>query len=337
MRTIVMFVLGSVLSLTVIALAVIDPTLPTSAAPPRAALLRVTISPVLPTQVILDGHVADSGGLSWLKVSAGTHFVCFSHVEGWTEPACQIVEANNGAITPVTAEFTQRGSLRVVTSPGVPSQITVDGNPADDWAMWTDLPTGPHRVCFGKVRGYDPPTCQDVTLRAGAQTEVTGKFTVNRRAVGQSGVGLLRATTSPSLPSQLLISLPGANQYIADSWGLNGLELAPGTYTVIFTHVQGFIEPSPRQITIAPGSVVTVVGTFTKAGNLRVLTWPPAPGTILVDGVPRDDWSLSTDFPVGIHTVCFGPAAGFSTTPACQNVTVSAGTSTTITGMYGYG
>jgi hypothetical protein len=134
-----------------------------------------------------------------------------------------------------------------------------------------------------------------------------------------------------------LISLPGGNEYIADSWGLNGLELAPGIYTVIFTHVPGFIEPSPRQVTIARGSTVNVLATFKKEGTLRVRTWPPAPGTILVDEVPRDDWSLSTDFPVGTHKVCFGPAAGFSTTPACQTVTVSAGAITTVTGVYGYG
>ncbi len=37
--------------------------------------------------------------------------------------------------------------------------------------------TGLHRVCFGPVAGYTAPACQDVTLSAGVQTDVTGTCT----------------------------------------------------------------------------------------------------------------------------------------------------------------
>jgi hypothetical protein len=297
-------------------------------------LLRVVSSPAQPTQILLDGQIADSWGLTWLKLLAGSHTVCFAHVDGYTEPGCQSVTVNPGTTTTVTGTFTQRGSLRVITSPAVPSQISVDGNPTDDWGMWTDVPAGSHTVCFGAVAGFNPPGCQTVTVTAGALTTVTGTFTSNPSALGQSGVGSLRVMTSPALPSQVTIKPSAGSPYIADTWGLTWLELAPGSYTVSFSHVTGWNDPAPQTITITAGNTTTVTGTFTQRGFLRVTTSPAAPGTISVDGIPRDDWGMWTDIPTGSHTVCFGAAASFANTPACQSVTVNAGATTTATGVY---
>jgi hypothetical protein len=147
-------------------------------------------------------------------------------------------------------------------------------------------------------------------------------------------VGLLRVVTSPRLPSQIMITTSGGSPYIADSSGLNGLELDPGIYTVSFGHVPGYGEPAAEQVSITSGITATVTGTFTPRGTLRVTTSPPGLGTILVDGVPRDDGRMSTEFPAGSHMVCFGQAAGFATVPACQTATVTAGAQTTVTGIY---
>ena len=139
----------------------------------------------------------------------------FTHVEGFTEPAPQTVTVVAGATTTVNGVFTARGSLRVVTSPAVASQISVDGVPRNDWGLWTDFPTGSHQVCFGAVAGFTPPACQNVTVNAGALTTVTGTFTTNANAPGAPGVGLLRVTTSPAVPAQILV-----DGVVADSWGL---------------------------------------------------------------------------------------------------------------------
>jgi plastocyanin len=297
-------------------------------------LLRAVSSPALPTQILVDGQIADSWGLTWVKMPAGPHTVSFAHVDGYTEPAPQNVTLTSGATTMVTGSFTQRGSLRVITSPAVPSQIKVDGNPTDDWGMWTDVPTGSHTVCFGAVAGFNPPACQTVTVNAGALTTVTGTFTTNPSAPGQTGVGLLRAVTSPAAPSQITIKPSAGSPYIADHWGLNWLELPPGSYTVTFSHVTGYTEPAPQTISITAGNTTTVTGSFTQRGTLRVLTSPAAPGTISVDGVPRNDWGMWTDIPTGSHMVCFGLASGFANTPPCQTTTVNAGVETDVTGMY---
>jgi hypothetical protein len=300
-----------------------------------AGLLRVASSPAVPTQISVDGDIADSWGLTWMKEPSGTHRVCFAHVDGWTEPPCQNVTVNNGATTTVTGNFTQRGQLRVLTSPAEPSQISVDGNPTDEYGMWTDIATGVHNVCWGAVAGWAPPACQNVTVNAGATTTVTGTFTACCGCLAQSGVGLLRVTTNPALPSQITIQ-QGLNKWIADHWGLSWLELssAGSPYTVCFQRVIGWTEPACQTVTVSSGVTTTVTGNFARRGFLRVFTTAGSPGTVYVDGIPRNDWGIWTDIPVGLHSVCFGQAGGYSNTPPCQSASIAWGAETDITGTY---
>jgi hypothetical protein len=142
--------------------------------------LRVTTSPALPSQISLNGIVADSWGLNWLELPPGSYTIHFSHVEGYTEPADQVAVVTAGATTAVVGSFVQRGSLSVITNPPLAGQISVDGVPTNDWGMWTDVPAGSHVVCFGAVAGYTAPACQIVTVTAGALTAVTGTYTVDQ-------------------------------------------------------------------------------------------------------------------------------------------------------------
>jgi Beta-propeller repeat len=290
--------------------------------------LRATTSPALPSQILVDGVIRDSWGLNWVDLPTGTHTVSFTHVEGYTEPAPQTVTISAGVVSTLAGDFVQRGSLRVITSPAVPGAISVDGSPRNNWGMWTDLPAGQHQVCFGPVANFTPPACQSVTLTAGSLSTITGVYTSGSGQPGPAGTGQLRVTTTPALPSQILV-----NGTPMDSWGLNWVDLAPGTYTVAFTHVEGYTEPAPRTVTVSAGAVATVQANFTQRGSLRVITSPAAPATIVVDGLPRDNWGMWSDLAAGSHTVCFGRAAGL-VSPPCQTATIVAGQLTTVTGTF---
>lgn len=111
-------------------------------------------------------------------------------------------------------------------------------------------------MCFGPVAGYTPPPCQTVNVTAGATTPVTGTFTPSS-AVGLSGVGWLRVTTTPALPSQIVV-----DDVPMDRYGLDWLAIAPGPHTVCFTHVEGCSEPSCQDITVTVGASSTVAGTY---------------------------------------------------------------------------
>ena len=295
---------------------------------PTKGTLRVTTSPALASQILIDGVPRNSWGLDWLELDPGNYTVSFTHIEGYTEPAPQQVTVTANQTTTLGGTFTQRGSLRVITSPAVPSTISVDGTPMNDWGVWTDVPTGSHQVCFGPTPDFDPPSCQNANVTAGQLTTITGTYTSDPGAPGASGKGTLRVTTSPALASQILIDGVPRN-----SWGLDWLELDPGNYTVSFTHIEGYTEPAPQQVTVTANQTTTLGGTFTQRGSLRVITSPAVPATISVDGAPMNDWGVWTDVPTGSHQVCFGSSPGF-TAPACQNVTVNAGQLTTVTGNY---
>ena len=137
----------------------------------------MTTSPALPSQISVDGTVADTWGLNWLEVGPGSHQVCFSWVEGYTTPACQTVTVTSGATTTVTGTFTQNGFLQVRTSPAVAAAVLVNGIPRNDWGLWTDLPTGTYQVCFGSNNSFaNSPICHSANVTAGSTTTLTGNY-----------------------------------------------------------------------------------------------------------------------------------------------------------------
>ena len=292
-----------------------------------SGLLRVTTSPAVASQISVDGIPRDTWGLRWVQVAPGFHQVCFGAVSGFSEPGCQNVTVAVNATTTVTGTFTPRGFLRVVTSPAVGSQIKVDGIPRNNWGMWTDVPTGSHQVCFGAVAGYTAPSCQTVAVTSGATTTVTGSFTAST-GTAQSGVGYLRVTTSPAVKSQILI-----DGNIADSWGLNWMEITPGTHGLCFTRVEGYTEPACQVVTVSAGATTAVAGVFKPRGYLKVDTSPALAGTVLVNGLPADAWGVYTDLAPGSYHVCFGSVPG-KTAPACKDPVVTAGATSTIAGAY---
>jgi hypothetical protein len=305
-----------------------------TAANAALGMLRVSTSPAVSAQILLDGHIADSGGLNWVQLPAGTHTVGFTHVQGYSEPAPQSVTITAGTTTSVVGTYTPRGELHVTTSPPVPSAISVDGNPSDNFGLWTDLPTGTHQICFGAVTGYTPPSCQTVTLTAGTTTTLTGTFTPDPTAPAPSGLGTLDVVSSPALPTQISITPPSGPPYLADSWSLNWLQLPPGTYTITASHVPGYSEPAPQTVTILADVNSFVSENFQARGELRVTTNPATPALVIVDGAPADNWGVWTDIPPGVHQVCFGWLPGYINTPPCQTATITAGTETDITGTY---
>ena len=308
--------------------AVASNTLTIGSGPAATGMLRVVSSPAVPTQILVDGVPMDSWGLQWVKVPVGSHVVSFTDVQGFTTPAAETVVVSEGVTTEVTGVFEQRGWLQVSTSPAVPSTITVDGVAMNDWGVWTDLPAGSYEVCYGDVADFATPGCETVSVTAGATTPVTGVFTSDPGAVGPSGHGMLRVVTDPAVPTQILIDgLP------ADSWGLNWLKVAPGAHIVSFTDLEGFTTPADVPVTVVAGTTSVVTGSYVQRGTLQVSTSPAVPATILVDGLPRDDWGMWTDLAVGSYQVCYGEVAGF-TAPACETVPVSAGATTPVTGVF---
>ncbi|MGZ0218909.1 MAG: hypothetical protein ACKVIY_07825, partial [Acidimicrobiales bacterium] len=193
-------------------------------------MLRTTTNPAVAAQIIVDGIIRDSWALEWVDLSIGAHEVCYSDLEGFTTPACETITITEGNTTTTVGEYTVRGYLNVQTSSvdgAVPSTITVDGNPMNDWGFWTSMPAGTYEVCFGAVANYSPvpqtgsvSECSTQTVVAGATTEVVGEFDQAAGVPGPDNFGMLRVTSSSSgggaVSSQILLDGNTANSWALD-------------------------------------------------------------------------------------------------------------------------
>jgi len=147
-------------------------------------------------------------------------------------------------------------------------------------------------------------------------------------AVPQPAEGQLRVTTNPALMSQIVVD--GEPR---DRWGLDWVDIAPGSHEVCFTDLPGWTTPDCQDVVVTSNGVTVVEGVFSQNGTLRVVTDPPVPGTISLNGVPSNDWGLWTDFEPGSYEVCFGDVANFDT-PGCETVNLTAGADMLVTGTY---
>jgi hypothetical protein len=295
-----------------------------------SSLLRVTTNPAVPGKIIVDGVARDEWGLVWMKIAPGTHTVSFGGLSGLGTPADQTVYVVPGQTTVVQGNYASLGFLRVITSPALPSTISVNGVPRNDWGMWTALPPGTYTVHFGPVADYDAPADQQATVVAGATTTKTGTFTPHTGAPGPDPTtfGYLRVTTNPATAAQIFV-----NGIPRDDWGLTWVKLAPGTYTVSFGQGYGYTPPAPQTFTVTAGATTTWDAPFVAHGSLRVTTSPALAATVFVNGVPRDDWGMWQSMPPGTYTVSFEAFPGY-VTPAPQTVVVSSGSLTPVTGTY---
>jgi hypothetical protein len=139
---------------------------------------------------------------------------------------------------------------------------------------------------------------------------------------------MLRLTTTPAVPS--MINVDG---YWMSPWGLNWVKLEPGTHSLAYSDVPGFVTPAPTTFDIVAGTTTTIDATFVSCGSLRVITDPAVPSTIYVDDIPRNDWGMWADIPAGTYTVSFGEVPGY-VTPVPQTVTVTSGLYTEVTGVF---
>ena len=305
------------------------------------SLMRITTSidihPTwgVPGKIIIDGVPRDEWGLNWMEMVAGPHAISFTDLTNLRTPGAVSVVSAAGGVTTVNGEYGARGWLRVVTDPPVPGTISVNGVARNEWSVWMAVNPGMYTVSFGPVQDFRPPGPQTVEVRAEQLTLVTGSYVWDGASPGPDPAtyGLLRVTTrlsdgTPGVPTQ--IELDGIPR---DEWALTWLKLPAGAYTLSYSDVWNYGTPGPRRVMVSAGQVTAVEGVFDVHGWLRVITDPPVPATIHVNGEPRNAWGTWQSMPAGTYTISFGAVPGFQA-PAPQTAIVTSWALTTVTGVY---
>lgn len=279
----------------------------------------------------------------------GSFSVEFQPIFGWTAPATQNVTVKAGSPVILTATYVAlpTGTLAVdltpteVESAGGQWRIFNDEGPFTAWNPGDGsltLPVGDYTIQFqSNTPTWQTPTSEDFTITAATTTNVTGAF------VYQGGT--LHVDLSPDA-----VETTGGQWRLFDGegftqWNLgdDSLTIPNGDYTVQFqSNTPGWGAPASQNFTMTTGATIHITGAFEPiSGTLQVDLAPSAIESAggqwrVDDGETLTDWNTgdgSLTLPVGDYTVQFQSVFSWET-PASQNITISAGTTTEVTATY---
>ncbi len=280
--------------------------------PAKYWLLRVTTDPEVQSTISVDGYWRNTGSIDWLKMPKITsdHLIRFTDVPGYITPEpVRVLEGTSDDPVEVVGEFVECGKLNVSVEPSLPTTIYVEGFPRGEGGLFTDVAAGTYNISFGAVDGYDVPANQTITVSSGEIVDVVGVFTPNASALGPApdSYCTLSVVTVPAVPTTVILNSNWTTQ-----WGIDSLKLAPleknKTYVVQFTDVPGYVTPDAvilNESYIVPGEAFELVVEVDQCALLEAHTSPSIPATIVVNGIPRNDWNLSVYVPEGTYHVTF--------------------------------
>ena len=235
-------------------------------------------------------------------------------------------------------------SLDPAVGTAIPGQdVRVTGSTAD-----ADGDALPYSIAWG-----DGSTTTGTTPAGGGPIaaehaySAVGGYTVTMTvADGRGGTATASTTVSVATPALLRVTtgidihptfgVPGkviVDGVSRDEWATTWVKIAPGEHTVAFSDVWNLGTPDPVTVNIPAGGVAEVQARYLAYGWLRVVTDPPVPGTISVNGAPSDDWEVWRAVPPGSYTISFGSVRDFRP-PVAETVTVNAEQLTTVVGRY---
>ncbi len=278
-----------------------------------------------------DGSWQASG--TKVQVSVGLHQVSFKDISGWTTPATRKVVVKSGGTSTVVGKYRTDGSLKVTLSPdgavGAGARWSVD---AGAWrksgTTVEGLSVGPHEVAFKDLKGWTPPTVMKVPVKAGKTTTIIGSYVPD---------GSLKVTISP----KGAVSAGARWRLDGGAWRKSGTmldNLSAGSHEISFKDLRGWTPEAARTVTVDSGRSVTVKGTYTRDGSLKVTISPEsavnAGARWRADGGAWQESGTTLDnLSAGSHEISFKDLSGW-TAPGPSTVTVASGRTTTAAGEY---
>ena len=269
-----------------------------------------------------DWDFGDGNTASGVEVSH-SYLVPSSYTVTLTVKDNKLAKDTDTCLVTVTEAPPDMGTLSVETEP-VSGEVFVEGESWGDAPQFREVDVGTYTVSFGDVEGYTTPASQEAVVTVDATIEIEGiyvEITVD--------TGTLSITTTP-VDGEVFVE--------GDSWGTAPQEqvVAVGTYTVTFGEVSGYVTPDTVEVKVKVDETTDVLGTYDMIppdmGVLSVDT-EPVKGEVFVDGISWGTAPQSRVVAVGAHTVSYGAMSGY-TIPANQVATVTADTTTKITGTY---
>ena len=282
----------------------------TAAYTPQPGYLAVTLDPA----GVRDGArwFANGTGHASGETAAlepGSYEVTFGEVAGWTAPAATNVTVTVGKTNRITATYAGKpGWLTYELTPPEGTWIA-NGETYASGAV-AEVPSGSCNVTFGALKGWTKPADQTVDVASGVTNACTAAYTVKQ------------------VP--LTVKLTPTNA----TWNVNGdggahasgtsVKVDPGTVTVSFNPVEGFVTPEPQEVVVNVGAT-SKTASFAYEGLPGEVTYTltPPEGTWIINGTTNESGEVAS-VPAGEYKVTFGPLSGYTKPETQSNVTVTA-------------
>lgn len=219
-----------------------------------------------------------------------------------------------------------------VSSLGAQWELTPGGNYQNSGT--TNLSPGSYTIAFKPVMGYITPSNQTATVVDGGLAVVIGGYTAIASGSLEVLLGPPAAVTNGAM-WEVDGGTPQTNGAI-----LSGL--TPGSHTVSFTTLSGWITPADLPVTISNHMTTTVSNTYVleggAVGSLTVVLLPQGLPTnaywqLVGDTNLYTNGATVTNLSPGNHTISFGPVTGYNT-PVNQAVLIASNLVTTADGLY---
>ena len=217
---------------------------------PTTGTLTVTYSGTAPSGAQWS---ADSG-TTWnafgasLALAAGSYTVSYKAVSGYVTPTSQSATVTAGSTTSIAANsYTQYGAILVNYSGTAPSGAQWSHDGGTTWTNFgssVSVAPGSYTISYKTVSGYTSPASASATVTSGSTTTIAADTYTETASTFGLIVRYRNAQTAPS---------GAAWSYDGSTWNSfpGSVNLAPGSYTLTFKAISGYVTPSAISFTAA--------------------------------------------------------------------------------------
>jgi hypothetical protein len=286
---------------------------------------QVTVT-LAPSQALwrIDGGAWQASGATVANLAVGSHGIDYVAVSGYEAPPPESVTLAAGQSLALNRSYVQLAQLTVnFTLNSGNWRINGGGwRAAGDPAI--NLTAGSYLIEYLAFDGYAAPPSETVTLALGQSLVLERTF-----------IKLARVTVTLT-PASGQWRINGSGWYAS---GATYTNLAPGTYTIDYSPVSGYITPPSESVTVASGDVLSFNRSYVQPAQVSV-TLSPATGQWRVypaSGSPSGAWNASGAVVAGLapgnYAIEYGPVANYSA-PATETITLAPNQSAVLSRAY---
>lgn len=283
----------------------------------RPAALRIDLTPVS-GQWRVDGGTWQASGSTVAGLSPGNHTIDYNALSGYAAPASETVSLVADQTTTLNRSYTELAQLSVSLTPNT-AQWRVDGGAwRASGTIASNLAIGAHTIDYQTLAGYTAPTSESINLTSGQTLSLSRDY-----------VQLAQVTVTLS---------PTDGQWRIDggAWQPSGAvvtNLFPGTHSLEYASLSGYIAPAYETIDLAAGQSLSLPRSYVQLAQLTATLDPSNAQWRVNGGEWQNSSAIVQNLAPGDHTIDYATLTGYLAPPS-ETVTLVSGQILSLTRAY---